>query len=462
MNIVLVDRIYWIVEEILKKTNWIVEFLIIDDSCEVSLKELISNYPDRIKQYYTLSKFMKLDSTKGLDFGKVEKYKYCQTIGDAGLRRICDDYQFSRYMFYMSASFWIDFFDTHSVDACLIMDLLHGYPCDVLVEKICKDKNIPCYNIYDHNYKELAVFNANSNQIIPASEDKDSFSEDSINSVADYASNNDSEKEWTKSWKWSSKLLYKIGGARLIQYVVFLRNKCKLEINYKKISLVQYISNEISIRNLKKHIRKLYSPVNYKEKYIIYFLHFEPEAVITSFNEIVDSQLVNIKMIADALPKGWTLYVKEHPDWYKLNNILFSYQISNIPTFLTRYYFDTIAKMQNVKLVDYKIPASKLIENCQAIATIAGTVIYEAVRAKKNILIFGNNRLLYSKCKDFYIINSMNDLKNSFEKIRLGNSPTYDDFISTGDKYLIKRNTKAWKTVINTIKFHLEKSKFNK
>ena len=56
----------------------------------------------------------------------------------------------------------------------------------------------------------------------------------------------------------------------------------------------------------------------------------------------------------------------------------------------------------------------------------------------------------------------MNDLKNSFEKIRLGNSPTYDDFISTGDKYLIKRNTKAWKTVINTIKFHLEKSKFNK
>lgn len=48
----------------------------------------------------------------------------------------------------------------------------------------------------------------------------------------------------------------------------------------------------------------MYQKVDYNEKYIVYFLHFEPEAVVVHNANTVDSQLINILILAKSLPKA--------------------------------------------------------------------------------------------------------------------------------------------------------------
>ncbi len=97
--------------------------------------------------------------------------------------------------------------------------------------------------------------------------------------------------------------------------------------------------------------------------YIFLGLHKQPESTVDIFGRYYEDQLQNIKNIWRALPQGWKLLVKEHtnaigdrtPDWYK-----------------------TIQALPGVELVIETTNSYELIQNAELVATITGTVAYEA------------------------------------------------------------------------------------
>jgi len=97
--------------------------------------------------------------------------------------------------------------------------------------------------------------------------------------------------------------------------------------------------------------------------YIFLGLHKQPESTVDIFGRYYEDQLQNIKNIWRALPHGWKLLVKEHtnaigdrsPEWYK-----------------------TIQSLPGVELVIETTNSYELIQNAELVATITGTVAYEA------------------------------------------------------------------------------------
>ena len=145
---------------------------------------------------------------------------------------------------------------------------------------------------------------------------------------------------------------------------------------------------------------------NFENKYIVFFLHFQPER--TSMPEGLDfsNQWFIIKMISQTLPDDWELLVKEHPSTYT-NRIDFKYRG-------TTFYSD-IDKLQNVKLVPLHINTFDLIDNSQGVVTITGTVGVQSLIRNKPVLVFG--LASYRGLNNVYTIKTIADLRNAFSDI---------------------------------------------
>lgn len=447
MRIVLSDREEKFIDMILEKTDWIIELLIVDDF-STKIKEYQNN--DRINSVQTLSEAINDDQDMNIDYDLINKYKYAFSLCDYGSRRIRDDYQFSHYEFFSGVCYWNTFFEEHDIDICLISNHFHGFRCDYLLQEVAIGNGIPCFNIFYHNFDKLAIYDAKNRRLLPIADDIDFHNKKSIEETAYYAQTFDKDANFLQERKWFAKCVYKLGGAFLYRILWLLRNG-KSDIHYRTCTPMSYLLSYYNIKKTLRNVHKLYKEINAGEKYVIYFLHFEPEAVITSFAESVDSQLMYINLLSQSLPEGWTLYVKEHPDTYKLNKWAFEHNLPCAYTFLTPYFYQKIANMKNTKLIDYHLSAGELIKNSMAISTIGGTVAVEAVINKKPIILFDKERLVYSHCEDFLFVRNKKECTLALKKIDEGFIPEYKDFESVQKEYLIDTDENCIDVVISTI-----------
>lgn len=445
MNIVLSDRSESFINMILEHTDWTISLLIIDDFSHN--KESYAKEP-RIVKMLTLSELMNYNSEQCMDLNVLSDFKYTFPICDYGSRRIQDDYQFSHYAFYSGVNFWCNYLKDNVIDLCIITNHPHGFQCDYLLQEVAKTNHIPCYNVFPHNAYKLALYSALEDDLIPIlEEDEQEYTVvASMHETAHYAKKRNFDANFYEGAKLISRIAYKVGGAFLFRCLWLIRNGVS-DIHYRKCSLSSYIRAYFQINRTLKSVKKHYTPVSSEDKFVIYFLHFEPEAVITSFASVMDSQLMYIKLLSTALPKGWKLYVKEHPDTYKLNKWAFEHNIPCAPTFITPYFYETIANMPNVQLIDYHIPASELLERAKAISTIAGTITLEGIINKKPIILFDSRRLAYRKCKDFLFVKDTESCAEVYSKIENGFVPDYSDYDEIQKKYIVD-DTDGYKLLI--------------
>lgn len=97
--------------------------------------------------------------------------------------------------------------------------------------------------------------------------------------------------------------------------------------------------------------------------YIFYALHKQPESSIDVFGRYFEDQFTNILNLWRNLPPGWQLVVKEHTNAIGDRNFNF---------------YRKIKKLSNVLLVNEREDSKKIIKNAQLVATVTGTVAYEA------------------------------------------------------------------------------------
>ncbi|MCK9309057.1 MAG: hypothetical protein M0P99_02155 [Candidatus Cloacimonetes bacterium] len=172
---------------------------------------------------------------------------------------------------------------------------------------------------------------------------------------------------------------------------------------------------------------------------VLFFLHLEPEASIMN-RSVYNCQIYNIKMLARYLPKGWMIYLKEHPATFGPQPYPY---LKTMENYRSKEYYKELLSIPNVSFLDWKIPGSVLLSNkmkqVRAIATINGTVSLECLYQKKPVIIFGPENCPYADIPEVLTVRAETDLPHIFEKLVNGYSPRYDMFQERLSEYLLIR-----------------------
>jgi len=115
--------------------------------------------------------------------------------------------------------------------------------------------------------------------------------------------------------------------------------------------------------------------IDIEQKFIYFPLQYQPEMTTSSLGGRYRDQLLAVEELSRILPDDVKIYVKENPK---------QGAYSRGPLF-----FHRLKRIPNVVFMPSFANTNTLIAHCEAVATITGTVGWEAVRKGKKAIIFG-------------------------------------------------------------------------
>ncbi len=161
------------------------------------------------------------------------------------------------------------------------------------------------------------------------------------------------------------------------------------------------------IDKIKKSYKNMCQAVSLDKKYLYFPLHYQPECTSSPEGDIYVDQWLIINMISCLLPKGWNLFVKEHPSQFMYTRNAFMGR--------TVDFYKDINKFKNVKMIDSKINPFKLIDNAKAVVTLTGTSGLEAVLRGIPALVFGY--AWYRNCPGVFYTTTTSECTDALKKI---------------------------------------------
>lgn len=171
-------------------------------------------------------------------------------------------------------------------------------------------------------------------------------------------------------------------------FIVGLDNYYKREdrrIEEGRYPFVRFARKKLQAQKYMKRLRAYYesktSDIPGNEKYVIYFMHYQPEATTCPAANIYVDQQLCIDTLLRNLPAEYKVYVKEHPSQ-------FAARMEGATSRMSAFYDDLI-KNDRVRLISLSKDSFSLIENAVAVATGTGTVGWEAIVRRKPVIIFG-------------------------------------------------------------------------
>ena len=205
--------------------------------------------------------------------------------------------------------------------------------------------------------------------------------------------------------KRASSKLQKINA--LFDYIFNSKND-NVETHYsyfgrsKSTVLIKEFLNIFKRKTRKSFLDKnSYHSINFKEKFILFPLHQEPERSLLIASPYFTNQLETIRHVAKSLPPGFRLYVKEHfaqslREWRKPE------------------YYKEILEIPNVKLIHPSFSMENLIKNASIVIAVSGTASFEAAFYEKPSIIFTD--MGFSKLSSIFVLKSINDLSHIIRK----------------------------------------------
>lgn len=145
--------------------------------------------------------------------------------------------------------------------------------------------------------------------------------------------------------------------------------------------------------------------------YIYYALHMQPEASSSPLGGGFADQLRAIRFLAQHLPRGWQLVVKEHPHQ----------KLEERPV----DFYDDILACPNVELVSMELSSDELQAKAVAIATLTGTAALEAWLKGHPALVLGH--ILFQSAPGIYKIRTEADVLKAYRALENGESHTVTD-----------------------------------
>ncbi|MCD4760804.1 hypothetical protein K8R42_02815 [bacterium] len=170
--------------------------------------------------------------------------------------------------------------------------------------------------------------------------------------------------------------------------------------------ITKYLAYE-AIGNLKKEIifALMYKQVefcqpDYNEKYILFPLHFQPEATTLTFATYFLDQLQVIEALSKSIPINHVLYVKEHYAQLGSRKIDF---------------YKKIKQYKNIKLIDPFIHSHELIQNSRIVVILTSTTGWETILYGKPLIVMGD--IFYEYYKHANKVTDFTSLPTIIQKI---------------------------------------------
>ena len=135
---------------------------------------------------------------------------------------------------------------------------------------------------------------------------------------------------------------------------------------------------------LKRRLLRSYGAVSVNElpktPFVVYFMHYQPERSSLPEGLYFVQQWFAVRLLSWALPAGWTLVVREHPSmWLHALDV----------TVRTRGIYGEITSLPNVKICSMDVDTFEVIDRSAAVATLTGSVGFQAILRNKPVLAFG-------------------------------------------------------------------------
>jgi len=146
-----------------------------------------------------------------------------------------------------------------------------------------------------------------------------------------------------------------------------------------------------------------------KDNYIFVGLHMQPEKTSQPMGGEFDNQLMMVKVLSDSLPKGWKVFVKEHPN---------QFNVRKVPNrhYRNKLFYDCLEALKNVEIVPLEINSEDLIENSRMVATLTGTLGWEAITKSIPALVFGNT--YYMSCRATRKVTDVESCKKAITELK--------------------------------------------
>lgn len=163
------------------------------------------------------------------------------------------------------------------------------------------------------------------------------------------------------------------------------RRKAPYE-DHNKMGRLEFLSYRLDVRRKWRRLMRCYEslcrPVDPSRPYIYVALQCQPERQACPNGGVFANQGLVVDMLAKLVPKGWHLYVKEHVSQFN------DYQRPERGR--TESLYRDIAALPNASLVPLSVNSFDLIDNARAVATVSGSVGWEAVVRGRPALLFGH------------------------------------------------------------------------
>lgn len=274
-----------------------------------------------------------------------------------------------------------------------------------LFYELCKAKGVKILMFIPTRLKQRVMITNNPDKFDILSKKIKHEKDRNIEELQDYLKNQTTSKDTkqvTSSFLTSKSKLLKAA----IEFL-FISKNTNLKTHYTYYGRTKYrvLKNSLSDLIKKKYrgyfIDKTFLRETLDEKFILYPLLTEPERSLLLAAPYYTDQLKVISDIAQSIPTGYKLYVKEHPaqlvrDWRKIS------------------FYKQIMSMPNVRLIHPSASTSDIIKKCSLIITIGGTIGFEAAFFEKATISFIET--IYSELKSVYAIRSVTELPKLIQK----------------------------------------------
>lgn len=164
---------------------------------------------------------------------------------------------------------------------------------------------------------------------------------------------------------------------------------------------------------LEARYRELCRPLPPSAPYVYLAMHYQPERTTSPDGGRFSDQYAVAAVLAEALPGGWVLAVKEHPSQFKF--------VRNGEMARFAGYYDNLAALPNVFLVPSESPSLGLLDGARGVATVTGAVGWEALVRGKPVFCFGT--AWYGACEGAFPVRGADEARAAFDRVRAGAAP---------------------------------------
>ncbi len=176
----------------------------------------------------------------------------------------------------------------------------------------------------------------------------------------------------------------------------------------------QWLKNKLVGNMKKKKLRQLYerlaTGIDMNQPYIYVSLSYQPERTTSPCGESFAHLNLMIDLLSKTIPQDWYLYVKDHISQFQ--------HYKHGERSRSKIFYKDLSKLENVRLVPLSYSPFELIDRCKAVATVTGTVGWEAVLRGKPALVFGHP--WYKPCEGVYYTPTEACCKEAFGEIESG------------------------------------------